>query len=329
MATQPPTSSGALAGLRILDLTDYRAHLCARMFADVGADVIVVDHHKCAAELPVAAALVNPNRLDEGETGIAHGHLAAVGVAFLVAIATVRALRQRGFFQDRAEPDLFALLDLVALGTVADVVPLDANNRILVAQGLKRLRAGRAAPGLNALLRVAGRAPAQASSFDLGFVAGPRLNAAGRLADMSLGIECLIADDEARASGMAQQLDQLNRERRRIEGEMLDEARGILREKFLGADVGITGRGTAGLGSGPGRAADLIQQRPNLGLGVPTVAAKGTDRGELAIFGPPRHGLWIHPEHGSNLCWGQQPGELRCLSTSAHIDDSSPRSLTD
>src|SRR6185503_2942707 len=116
------------------------------------------------------------------------------------------------------------------LGTVADVVPLDANNRNLVAQGLKRLRAGRAHPGIAALMRAAGRNPAEASSFDLGFVAGPRLNAAGRLADMSLGIECLIADDEARAANCAQELDRLNRERRRIEGGMLEQAQEKLKE---------------------------------------------------------------------------------------------------
>ena len=120
--------------------------------------------------------------------------------------------------------NLGTLTDLVALGTIADVVPLDANNRNLVAQGLKRIRAGRAQPGLSALLRAAGRHIAEASSFDLGFVAGPRLNAAGRLADMSLGIECLITDDEARAANSARELDRLNGERRKIEGGMLEQA---------------------------------------------------------------------------------------------------------
>ena len=128
-----------------------------------------------------------------------------------------------------------ALTDLVALGTVADVVPLDANNRILVAQGLKRLRGGPARAGLAALARAAGRATANASCFDLGFILGPRLNAAGRLADMSLGIECLITDDESRAANCAQELDRLNRERRRIEGEMLDEAAAALEGSERGA----------------------------------------------------------------------------------------------
>ena len=162
---------------------------------------------------------------------------------FYVVLALRAELRRRGAFAARPEPNFGTLADLVALGTVADVVPLDANNRILVAQGLKRLRAGRGAPGLNALLRAGGRWPAQATGFDLGFVAGPRLNAAGRLADMSLGIECLITDDEARATNIAQQLDQLNRERRRIEGEMLDEA-------LLAA---------AGIQAAPGAAAALFE----------------------------------------------------------------------
>ena len=144
---------------------------------------------------------------------------------FYVMLALRAELRKRGAFQNAAEPNLAALTDLVALGTVADVVPLDANNRILVAQGLKRLRAGQGQPGLEALLRAAGRDSARANAFDLGFVLGPRLNAAGRLADMSLGIECLATDDAARAANCALELDRLNRERRRIEGEMLEQAR--------------------------------------------------------------------------------------------------------
>ena len=143
---------------------------------------------------------------------------------FYVMLALRAELRRRGRFPEGKEPNLAALTDLVALGTIADVVPLDANNRNLVSQGLKRLRAGRCAPGIAALLRAAGRALAEASSFDLGFVVGPRLNAAGRLADMSLGIECLITEDEARAANCAQELDRLNRERRSIEASMLELA---------------------------------------------------------------------------------------------------------
>jgi single-stranded-DNA-specific exonuclease len=164
--------------------------------------------------------------------------LAGVGVMFYVMLALRAELRRRGAFQDKSEPNLAALTDLVALGTIADVVPLDANNRNLVAQGLRRLRAGRCAPGVAALLRAAGRPLAEASSFDLGFVAGPRLNAAGRLADMSLGIECLITDDEARAANCAQELDRLNRERRNIEATMLQQALEVVAK--LGEATGCT-----------------------------------------------------------------------------------------
>jgi single-stranded-DNA-specific exonuclease len=188
----------------------------------LGIETLITDHHLPGAELPRAACIVNPNQpgCDFGSKA-----LAGVGVMFYVMLALRAELRKRGAFGGAAEPNLAALADLVALGTVADVVPLDANNRILVAQGLKRLRAGKAQPGLEALLRAAGRSAAQASAFDLGFVLGPRLNAAGRLADMSMGIECLITDDEARAANCAQELDRLNRERRRIEAAMLEQAR--------------------------------------------------------------------------------------------------------
>jgi len=188
----------------------------------LGIATLITDHHLPAAELPRAECIVNPN---QPGCGFASKAIAGVGVMFYVMLALRAELRKRGAFEGKAEPNLAALTDLVALGTVADVVPLDANNRILVAQGLKRLRAGQGKPGLEALLRAAGRNAAQASGFDLGFVLGPRLNAAGRLADMSLGIECLVTDDEARAANCAQELDRLNRERRRIEGEMLEQAR--------------------------------------------------------------------------------------------------------
>ena len=187
----------------------------------LGIATLITDHHLPGAELPQAACIVNPN---QPGCDFPSKAIAGVGVMFYVMLALRAELRRRDAFGARAEPNLGALADLVALGTVADVVPLDANNRILVAQGLKRLRSGRAKPGLNALLRVAGRAPGEVTGFDLGFVMGPRLNAAGRLADMGLGIECLITDDEARAANCAQELDRLNRERRRIESGMLDEA---------------------------------------------------------------------------------------------------------
>ncbi len=187
----------------------------------LGIATLITDHHLPGAELPAADCIVNPN-----QPGCAFPSkaLAGVGVMFYVTLALRAELRKRNAFYGMKEPNLGTLTDLVALGTVADVVPLDANNRNLVAQGLQRLRAGRGHAGLNALLRAAGRNPAEASSFDFGFVAGPRLNAAGRLADMSVGIECLVTDDEARAANIAQQLDALNRERRKIEGGMLEQA---------------------------------------------------------------------------------------------------------
>jgi single-stranded-DNA-specific exonuclease len=187
----------------------------------LGIATLITDHHLPGPELPAAACIVNPN---QPGCEFPSKALAGVGVMFYVMLALRAELRRRGFFKGKNEPNLASLTDLVALGTIADVVPLDANNRNLVAQGLKRLRAGRCTPGIAALLRAAGRPLAEASSFDLGFVAGPRLNAAGRLADMSLGIECLITDDEARAANCAQELDRLNRERRNIEAAMLQQA---------------------------------------------------------------------------------------------------------
>ncbi|HEY6822445.1 MAG TPA: DHH family phosphoesterase, partial [Burkholderiales bacterium] len=188
---------------------------------ELGIATLITDHHLPGPQLPEADCIVNPN---QPGCSFPSKALAGVGVMFYVMLALRGVLRERGFFKGREEPNLGALTDLVALGTVADVVPLDANNRTLVAQGLKRLRAGRGQAGLHALLRVGGRALAEVSSFDLGFVVGPRLNAAGRLADMSLGVECLITDDEARAANCAQELDRLNRERRGIEGAMLEQA---------------------------------------------------------------------------------------------------------
>jgi len=187
--------------------------------AQLGIATLITDHHLPGDALPAAACIVNPN---QPGCGFPSKALAGVGVMFYVMVALRAELRERKLL--REEVNLGALTDLVALGTVADVVPLDANNRNLVAQGLKRLRAGRGAPGIVALLRAAGRSPQDASSFDFGFIVGPRLNAAGRLADMSLGIECLITDDEARAANCARELDRLNGERRSIEAGMLEQA---------------------------------------------------------------------------------------------------------
>jgi single-stranded-DNA-specific exonuclease len=183
----------------------------------LGMRVLVTDHHLPGATIPDAACIVNPN---QAGCGFPSKHLAGVGVIFYVMLALRAELRRRGVFASRAEPNLAALLDLVALGTVADVVRLDANNRILVTQGLARIRAGRACAGVAALFEAAGRPMRQAAAYDLGFAVGPRLNAAGRLDDMSLGIACLICDDATEAAAMAVKLDRLNRERREIEGEM-------------------------------------------------------------------------------------------------------------
>jgi single-stranded-DNA-specific exonuclease len=186
-----------------------------------GIDVVVTDHHLPGDSLPDARVIVNPN---QPECGFPSKHLAGVGVVFYVLLALRAELRRRGVFDAQTQPKLDNLLDLVALGTVADVVKLDTNNRILVAQGIKRMRAGRMHAGVAALFRVAGRDARCASPFDLGFALGPRLNAAGRLEDMSLGIECLTTDDEGRAWAIAQQLNDINLKRREIEAEMQDTA---------------------------------------------------------------------------------------------------------
>lgn len=196
-----------------------------------GLPVLVTDHHLPGAELPAAAAIVNPNQ--PGCT-FPSKSLAGVGVIFYVLLALRARLRELGWFTaQRPEPNLAELLDLVALGTVADVVPLDANNRILVHQGLARIRAGRARAGLKAVLEVAGREAQRISSTDLGFILGPRLNAAGRLDDMSLGIECLICEDPLLARDMASQLDQLNQDRKAIEQGMQREALARLKDLAL------------------------------------------------------------------------------------------------
>ncbi len=193
-----------------------------------GLKVLVTDHHLPGPVLPEADAIVNPNQPGCPFPG---KQMAGVGVIFYVLLALRARLRELDWFgAGRPEPNLGQLLDLVALGSVADVVPLDAHNRILVYQGLQRIRAGRARPGLLAILDVARRNPQALTAADLGFIVGPRLNAAGRLDDMSLGIECLLADDPAMAREMAGQLDQLNQERKSIEQGMQREALGQLRE---------------------------------------------------------------------------------------------------
>jgi len=190
-----------------------------------GMRVLVTDHHLPGTELPKAECIVNPN---QAGCGFPSKNLAGVGVIFYVMLALRAELRTRGAFADRGEPNLAQWLDIVALGTVADVVKLDANNRILVTQGLARIRAGRSCAGIAALLETASRPIRSASTYDLGFVVGPRLNAAGRLDDMSLGIECLLTDDPHRARALATELDRLNRERRDIEAGMQESALAML-----------------------------------------------------------------------------------------------------
>ncbi|MCW5662623.1 MAG: single-stranded-DNA-specific exonuclease RecJ [Piscinibacter sp.] len=195
-----------------------------------GLAVLVTDHHLPAQEngavvLPPADVIVNPN---QPGCSFASKNLAGVGVMFYVLLALRAELRTRGRFDAAGQPRLDTLLDLLALGTVADVVRLDANNRRLVAQGLKRIRAGRAHAGVAALFTAAGRDARRASAFDFGFALGPRINAAGRLSDMTLGIECLLTDDPGRAAELARQLDTINRERREVEGGMREQAEALL-----------------------------------------------------------------------------------------------------
>ena len=201
-----------------------------------GIRVLVTDHHLPGKELPEANVIVNPNLPDDRFPSKV---LAGVGVIFYVMLSLRRHLRDIGWFEARqiAEPNMARYLDLVALGTVADVVALDHNNRIMVEQGLRRIRAGHCVAGISALLGVAGRNQRRTVSSDLGFAVGPRLNAAGRLEDMSIGIECLLTDDRNRAFHLASLLDRLNRQRREIESKMQDEALGLVRHSATVLDT--------------------------------------------------------------------------------------------
>lgn len=188
---------------------------------ELGIQVLITDHHLPGDELPDAAAIINPSHPN---CGFPSKHLAGVGVIFYLMLALRAELRERGAFGVEDQPRLDLLADILALGTVADVVQLDANNRLLVAQGLKQIRAGRAHAGINALFSIAGRDATQANTFDLGFAVGPRINAAGRLADMSIGIRCLCTDDPIEAMALAKELDSINQERRQIESGMHQSA---------------------------------------------------------------------------------------------------------
>ncbi len=190
---------------------------------DKGIDVLITDHHLPGEQLPNANAIVNPNQAGDK---FPSKMLAGVGVMFYILVALRAHFREQNWFHEQniEEPNLAELLDLVALGTVADVVPLDRNNRLLVSQGLARIRSGKCRPGIKALLLAANRTLERVTAQDMGFAVGPRLNAAGRLSDMSLGIECLLSDDEMQARNMAVRLDELNKERREIQDEMQEQA---------------------------------------------------------------------------------------------------------
>jgi single-stranded-DNA-specific exonuclease len=267
----------AASGTRLVVTVDCgaQAHEALAQARDAGIDVIVVDHHKCTAELPLAHALVNPNRLDEDDEAASHGHLAAVGVAFLLGAALIRTLRDRGGFAERAEPRLVDLLDLVALGTVADVASLRGLNRAFVAQGLKVLAAGRNI-GLNALISAA-RIERTPTATDLGFALGPRINAGGRVGRSDLGVRLLTTTDAAEAAEIAAELDRLNQDRRAIEAGVLAEA-----------EIAARGQGNravavvAGSGWHPG-VIGIVAGRLKESLGRPAVVialdGDGTGRG--------------------------------------------------
>ena len=270
-----------------------------------GIATLITDHHLPAGltteELPAADVIVNPN---QPGCDFPSKALAGVGVMFYVALALRAELRRRGAYAEKPEPNLAGLLDLVALGTVADVVPLDRNNRILVAQGLARIRGGQMQAGLAALFAVAGRETGRAATFDLGFALGPRLNAAGRLADMSLGIECLVTDDPGRAMNIAQQLDAINRERRVIEAGMREDAEILLASLDAGNRASLTLFDPAWHQGVIGILAGRIKER----LHRPTFAcARGND-GELKASGRSIPGL--HLRDALDLVAKRHPGLL-------------------
>lgn len=294
----------AREGARLIVTVDCGAQAfeALAMAREAGVEIIVVDHHKCSSALPPALALVNPNRLDEGAEAAAHGHLAAVGVCFLLGAATLRVLRGRGFFANREEPKLIELLDLVALGTVADVAQLRGLNRAFVTQGLK-VMAQRRNVGLAALTDAARltRAP---TCTDLGWALGPRINAGGRVGKSDLGVRLLTTDDPAEAEAIAVELDRLNEERRAIEAIVCEAAEslcggqgnrsvivasgeswhpgvigivaGRLKERF-GRPAIVIALGEDGLGKGSGRSIGGVD------LGAAVMAAK--DLGLLVAGG--------------------------------------------
>ena len=294
----------AKEGARLIVTVDCGAQAfeALEMARGAGVDVIVVDHHKCASELPKALALVNPNRLDEAADASSHGNLAAVGVCFLLAAATVRMLRARGYFASRPEPKLMELLDIVALGTVADVASLHGLNRAFVTQGLK-VMAGRRNVGLSALMD-ASRLTKAPACHELGFALGPRINAGGRVGKSDLGVRLLTTEDPEEAREIAAELDRLNEERRAIEALVTEAAdaacasqgnravavvagagwhpgvigivAGRLKEK-MGRPAIVVALGEDGLGKGSGRSVSGVD------LGAAVLAAK--DSGLLVAGG--------------------------------------------
>jgi single-stranded-DNA-specific exonuclease len=253
------------SGSRLIVTVDCGAQAfeALEMARAAGVDVIVVDHHKCAAELPVAHALVNPNRLDESDEGALHGHLAAVGVAFLLGAALLRTLRARGWFASRPEPRLIDLLDLVALGTVADVAQLRGLNRAFVAQGLKVMAKG-GNIGLSALVE-ASRLTRAPLCHDLGFALGPRINAGGRVGKSDLGVRLLTTGDPQEATTIAAELDRLNDERRAMEAAVQAEA-----EEMAGAQHNRAVALVAGHGWHPG-VIGIVAGRLKEKLGRPAI----------------------------------------------------------
>ena len=253
----------------------------------LGWQVLVTDHHLPGERLPPADAIVNPNR--DGD-GFAAKSLAGVGVMFYVLLALRARLRAEGRLHGKG-PDLAQLLDLVAVGTVADLAPLDANNRALVAAGLRRLRARQGCAGLMALVEVAGRRPDALVAADIGFAIGPRLNAAGRLDDMALGIECLLCDDPVRARELAHRLDAINRERRTVQQSMLDEAEQALSERMLeGYARGGTGLASVcafDAGWHPG-VVGLVASKLKERLHRPVVALAPSEPGSRSLRGSAR-----------------------------------------
>ena len=301
---------------------------------DSGLDVIVVDHHQCASLLPVAFALINPNRLDESADGAAHGHLAAVGMAFLLGVALLRELRDRGYFADgRSEPKLLDLLDLVALGTVADVARLKSLNRAFVTQGLK-IMAGRQNLGLVALAEAA-RLAKPPTCRDLGWALGPRINAGGRVGKSDLGVRLLTCTDPEEARTIAAELDRLNEERRAIELQVCEEAEAQARDQAGSPLLLVSGSGwhPGVIGIVAGRLKERFG-RPAIvvaidGDGIGKGSGRsigGVDLG-AAVLAAKDSGLLIAGEaHGEKLTQGLDPavgdGQAgrHCMATAGDVE---------